>query len=54
MRTRVRPFMCTVLIQLNERQNQIQCNLHDFTKRAHGINYVDTVRIQVNANCRLR
>jgi hypothetical protein len=34
--------------------NQIQFNLADFTKRAYGTNYVETLRVQVHANCRLR
>jgi Protein of unknown function (DUF667) len=34
--------------------NQIQINLADFTRRAYGTNYVETVRIQIHANVRLR
>jgi hypothetical protein len=33
---------------------QIQVNLCDFTRRAYGTNYVETTRIQIHANCRLR
>lgn len=29
-------------------------NLADFTRRAYGTNYMETVRITINANCRLR
>lgn len=29
-------------------------NLADFTQRAYSTNYLETVRITVNANCRLR
>lgn len=39
---------------LNPGWNQIQMNLADFTRRAYGTNYMETVRITVNANCRLR
>lgn len=34
--------------------NQIQFNLADFVRRAYGTNYVETIRIQVHANVRLR
>ncbi|KAL5150610.1 Cilia- and flagella-associated protein 20 [Glycine soja] len=38
----------------DEGWNQIQFNLADFTKRAYGTNYVETLQVQVHANCRLR
>jgi hypothetical protein len=41
-------------LRLDEGWNQIGFNLSDFTKRAYGTNYLETVRITVNANCRLR
>ena len=34
--------------------NQIQFNLADFTRRAYGTNYVETLRVQIHANCRIR
>ncbi|KAG0367757.1 Cilia- and flagella-associated protein 20 [Gamsiella multidivaricata] len=34
--------------------NQIQLNLADYTKRAYGTAYVETQRITVHANCRIR
>uniref|UniRef100_A0A1I7XE84 DUF667 domain-containing protein n=1 Tax=Heterorhabditis bacteriophora TaxID=37862 RepID=A0A1I7XE84_HETBA len=52
--TRVKPFICTMPMRLDEGWNQIQFNLADFTKRAYGTNYVETLRIQIHANCRLR
>ncbi|XP_053213956.1 cilia- and flagella-associated protein 20-like [Panonychus citri] len=52
--TRVRDFICTMPLRLDEGWNQIGFNLTDFTKRAYGTNYVETVRITINANCRLR
>ncbi len=33
---------------------QIQFNLSDFTRRAYGTNYVETLRVQIHANCRIR
>jgi hypothetical protein len=41
-------------LRLDEGWNQIQFNLSDFTRRAYGTNYVETLRVQVHANCRIR
>ena len=34
-------------MRLDEGWNQIQFNLADFTRRAYGTNYVETLRIQI-------
>ncbi|XP_043590988.1 cilia- and flagella-associated protein 20-like isoform X1 [Bombus pyrosoma] len=52
--TRVRPFCTSMPIGLSGGWNQIQFNLADFTRRAYGTNYVETTRIQIHANCRVR
>lgn len=52
--TRVKSFICTMPLRLEEGWNQIQFNLADFCKRAYGTNYVETLRLQIHANCRLR
>lgn len=52
--TRVKPYICTMPLRLDEGWNQIQLNLADYTRRAYGTNYVETLRVQVHANCRLR
>eukprot|EP00850_Spirogloea_muscicola_P002481 SM000009S23610 [mRNA] locus=s9:1065328:1067183:- [translate_table: standard] len=52
--TRVKPYICTMPLLLDDGWNQIQFNLADFTKRAYGTNYVETLRVQVHANCRIR
>jgi len=52
--TRVRDFICTMPLRLDEGWNQIGFNLTDFNKRAYGTNYVETLRVTINANCRLR
>ncbi len=52
--TKVKPFICTMPMRLDEGWNQIQFNLSDFTRRAYGTNYVETLRIQIHANCRIR
>lgn len=41
-------------LKLDDGWNQIQLNLTDLTRRAYGTNYVETLRVQVHANCRLR
>lgn len=52
--TRVRPFCTSMPIGLSGGWNQIQFNLCDFTRRAYGTNYVETTRMQIHANCRIR
>lgn len=44
----------TNFFSLQEGWNQIQFNLSDFTRRAYGTNYVETLRVQIHANCRIR
>jgi len=53
-KTRVKPFICTMPMRLDEGWNQIQFNLSDFTRRAYGTNYIETLRVQIHANCRIR
>jgi hypothetical protein len=53
-KTRVKPFACTLPMRLDPGWNQIQFNLSDFTRRAYGTNYIETIRVTVFANCRLR
>ena len=43
-----------VTVWINLGWNQIQFNLSDFTRRAYGSNYVETLRVQIHANCRIR
>lgn len=52
--TRITNFMVSMPLALNCGWNQVQLNLADFTRRAYGTNYIETVRVTVNANCRLR
>mmetsp|Transcript_72157 Transcript_72157/g.169097 ORF Transcript_72157/g.169097 Transcript_72157/m.169097 type:complete len:289 (+) Transcript_72157:63-929(+) len=52
--TKVGPFNCSMPLRLDEGWNQVMFNLADFTQRAYGTNYVETCRITINANCRLR
>ncbi|KAI0982487.1 hypothetical protein GJ496_007481 [Pomphorhynchus laevis] len=52
--TRIKPYICTMPLRLDSGWNQVQFNLSDFTKRAYGTNYVETQRILIHANCRIR
>lgn len=52
--TRVKPFLCTIPMKLEDGWNQVHIDLDDFTRRAFNTNYVETLRVQVHANCRLR
>ena len=52
--TRVKPFICTIPMKLDEGWNQIHFNLTDFTRRAYVTNYLETLRVQIHANCRIR
>nr|XP_033340878.1 cilia- and flagella-associated protein 20-like [Megalopta genalis] len=52
--TRIKPFCTSMPIGLSGGWNQVQFNLSDFTRRAYGTNYVETTRIQIHANCRIR
>eukprot|EP00767_Chilomastix_cuspidata_P000578 gnl/Chilomastix_cuspidata/1151.p1 GENE.gnl/Chilomastix_cuspidata/1151~~gnl/Chilomastix_cuspidata/1151.p1 ORF type:complete len:238 (+),score=137.29 gnl/Chilomastix_cuspidata/1151:309-1022(+) len=52
--TRVKPFICTMPMKLDRGFNQIQFNLCDFTRRAYGTNYIETLRVTIHANCRIR
>merc|ERR1719390_200283 len=52
--TRVKPFICTMPMRLDDGWNQIQFNLSDFTRRAYGTNYIETMKVQIHANCRIR
>ena len=48
--SQVKPFICTMPMRLDDGWNQIQFNLADFTRRAYGPNYVETLRVQESIN----
>jgi hypothetical protein len=52
--TRVSDHICTMPLRLDNGWNQIGFNLADFTRKAYGSAYVETVRVSVHANCRIR
>jgi hypothetical protein len=51
---RVKPYICTMPLVMEEGWNQITLDLADLVKKAYGTNYVETLRVQVHSNCRLR
>ncbi|TPP63428.1 Transcription factor IIB [Fasciola gigantica] len=52
--TLVQPFACTMPMKLDEGWNQVQFDLADFTRRAYGTGFVETLQVEIHANCRLR
>lgn len=52
--TKIKPFCTSMPIGLSGGWNQIQFNLADFTRRAYGTQFIETLRVQVHANARLR
>lgn len=53
-KTRVNMFSAQMPLALQPGWNVVQINLADFTRRAYGTNYIETVRVQINANVRVR
>lgn len=52
--TRVKTNLCIIPLKLEEGWNQIFFNLSDFVKRAYSTNFKEALRLQINANCRLK
>lgn len=52
--TRTNMFITQMPLRLDPGWNKIEINLADFTHRAYGTRYVETVSIRINANVRLR
>eukprot|EP00475_Leptophrys_vorax_P016860 TRINITY_DN23358_c0_g1_i1.p2 TRINITY_DN23358_c0_g1~~TRINITY_DN23358_c0_g1_i1.p2 ORF type:complete len:194 (-),score=7.03 TRINITY_DN23358_c0_g1_i1:23-604(-) len=53
--TRVRPFICTMPLRLEPGAwNTVHLSLADLTRRAYGTAFVEVLRVQIHANCRLR
>ncbi|VVC42782.1 Hypothetical protein CINCED_3A025856 [Cinara cedri] len=52
--TRVKPYICTMPMRLDEGWNRIEFDLAEFTRRAYSTGYVETLRVQLHANCRVR
>ena len=52
--TRVKGNTCSLPMKLEDGWNQIHINFEDFVRKAFGTNYVETKRVKINANCRIR
>ncbi|KAI8385785.1 Cilia/flagella-associated protein 20/WDR90/C3orf67 [Blakeslea trispora] len=52
--TRVKPYMLTMPMRLDQGWNQIVLNLSDYVKKGYGTNYTETSRVTIHANCRIR
>ncbi|KAG8226404.1 hypothetical protein J437_LFUL011942 [Ladona fulva] len=52
--THVHPFICSMPMGLKSGWNQVQFNLVDFLHRAYGTSYVETLKVQIHANIRIR
>lgn len=54
LETRVKPGITTMPLRLEAGWNQMVFDLADLVKRAYATTYVETARVTVHANCRLR
>ena len=52
--TRVKPFVSTMPLKLDEGWNLVQFNQQFFVNKAYQTNYVETLRLQITSNCRIR
>uniref|UniRef100_F6HVC0 Disease resistance RPP13-like protein 1 n=1 Tax=Vitis vinifera TaxID=29760 RepID=F6HVC0_VITVI len=52
--TGVKPYICSMPLRMDEGWNTIQLNLADFIRRAYGTDHVETLLVQIHANCQLR
>lgn len=48
------PFLCQLPLKLEIGWNEIHVDFNDLLKRTYNTRYFETVRIVINANCRLR
>ena len=49
--TRVKPFICTMPMRLDDGWNQIQFNLADFTRRAYGVRAMHVAPVSTLPEC---
>jgi len=52
--TRVKPNLCSIPLKLVDGWNQLFFSLDDFVQRAYSTQYVETLKVQIHANCRIR
>ena len=51
--TRIKPFECSMPLELDEGWNEIVFNLEDYCEKAFASKFVECQKVQVHANCRL-
>ena len=52
--TRVKGNYCSLPMKMEDGWNQLHINFEDFVKKAFGTNYIETKKVQIHANCRIR
>ncbi|GFT61605.1 cilia- and flagella-associated protein 20, partial [Nephila pilipes] len=52
--TEIEEFTCTRRLILNDGWNIIKLDLADITRTAFGLKYVETLRVKIHANLRVR
>lgn len=50
----LKPFLCKIPLRLESGWNQIVVPLHEYTEKAYRTKYVETLRVQMHANCRVQ
>eukprot|EP01100_Stratorugosa_tubuloviscum_P012154 TRINITY_DN5625_c1_g1_i1.p1 TRINITY_DN5625_c1_g1~~TRINITY_DN5625_c1_g1_i1.p1 ORF type:complete len:189 (-),score=66.56 TRINITY_DN5625_c1_g1_i1:77-643(-) len=53
-KTRIKPFICTIPLKLDDGWNIIRLNLAELTQKTYGSRFVHFSRIQIHSNCRIR
>jgi hypothetical protein len=51
--TRIKPFECSMPLELDEGWNEIVFNLEEYCEKAFGSHFSECQRIVLNANCRI-
>jgi len=51
---RVKPFVTAMPLNLTPGWNRLRLDLASLTKKAYGTTFVEVVRVQVHASCRVR
>lgn len=51
--TRIKPFECSMPLELDDGWNEIVFNLDDYCEKAFGSRFVECQKVQVHANCRV-
>lgn len=52
--TRIKPFICSMPLRLDSLWNMVYLNVGDLTTKAYGTTFVEVIRVQIHASCRIR